>query len=82
MVEEAKIKILNVMDVPSTTTDRLGKFDRIFTYMLNAEGAFITTIHREELEGKTESQAMEIIKKTILRERGEVEKWRGKEIPL
>jgi len=79
---ERIIKILNVMDVPSTTPERMGKFDRMFVYMIGAEGSFITTIHRELLEGKTEAEQMKIIKEQILKERGEIARWVGKEIPV
>ncbi len=70
------------MDVPSTDEKRLGKFDRIFTYMIGAEGAFITTVPREEIGNKTEAQVSELLKKKILAERGEITKWIGKEIAV
>ena len=66
--------------MPGMTTMRLGKFDVIFTYMLDAEGPFTTTVPYEAMEGKPEVTQSTIVRDAILAEHKERLGWLGKEL--
>ena len=70
-----KIKILDTRDYPSTDPARVGKFDAVITYQVDAFRSYIITMPKEEF---TETK----VKEKITADLKEREKWRGKEIEI
>lgn len=70
-----KVKILDVRDYPSTDPARVGKFDTIATYQVDAFKTYIITMPKEEF---SETKLREKIA-ADLKER---EAWIGKEIEI
>jgi len=82
MENEVKVKILSVLDVPSTREGRAGKIDRIFSYVIEGVGTFTTVVAKEDFEGKPFETQLEMLKSLIKREHQERIKWIGQEFKL
>jgi len=72
---EQTVKILDVRDFPSTDPTRIGKFDVIVTYQLDAFRTYLITIPKEQFNEES-------LKAAIRKELTEKEKWMGKEIKI
>lgn len=71
----AKIKIIDVREIPSGKPERVGKLDKIITYQLDALRTYMTTMPIEEF---TE----EALKKQIAEEIKARATWEGKELEI
>lgn len=69
------VKILDVRDFPSTDPARVGKFDTIVTYQLDAFRTYLLTIPKELFNE-------ERLKAEIRKELTEKALWVGKELKL
>jgi len=70
-----RIKVIDIREFPSTDPKRVGKFDVVVTYQLDAFRTYIVTIPKEEF---TEAKLKEVIRKEL----EEKERWIGREIEL
>jgi hypothetical protein len=69
------VKILDKRDFPSSDPKRIGKFDTVVTYQIDAFHTYLVTIPKETFNDQTLAEA---IKKDI----EERNKWVGKELKI
>jgi len=71
----AKVKILDVREIPSGDPQRVGLFDVIVTYQIDPLRTYILTIPKEKFD---EAELKTAIQKDI----AERAKWEGREIEI
>jgi hypothetical protein len=79
---QREVKILDYRKVPGMTSARLGKFDVIFTYMLDAEGPFTITVPYEDLAGKPDAAQEAVVTSRIMAEQKERVSWVGRSVKV
>lgn len=78
----AEIDIRDFRVFPSMEAARMGKRDVLITYFIGAEGPFTVTVPHEEIEDKTESEQIEVIKRRITDAQAERMRFVGRKIPM
>lgn len=77
-----RVRIIDRVKIPSADPLRVGRWDEVITYQDEALRTFVITIPAEELEGKTETEQVEIIAKRIKVQVEERKRWIGREIAI
>lgn len=75
----ATVKIVDKREIPSSDAGRVGKYDALITYQIDAFRTYLITIPNEDLGGPDED---EVIKAAIKTDMAEHERWVGKEIEI
>ena len=77
-----KVRIIDMVKVPSPDPARIGKFDYLITYLDEAMRAGVITISAEVLDGKSDVEKERIIAERIRAEISERARWAGREIAI
>ena len=76
------VTIRDRIHVLSTSTERVGLFDEVFSYEDQARRTHIIIIPYEELEGKTEEEQIAIVTERIRAQVEERKSWAGRKITI
>ena len=81
-VPALRLKIIDVVKIPSAEEDRIGKYDTVVTYQDANGRTRVVTIPWKFLEGKTEDEQFAIITEYIRKEEGFRKAMIGREITI
>jgi len=81
-IPQRKVKLIDMTVIPSAEAGRLGRQDAIVTYQDEAMRVRVITIPYERIEGKSDSEKLELISTAIRAQEAERTKFIGKEIVL
>jgi len=76
------VKIIDMFEIPSSSPERVGRYDVIVTYQDEAMRVRTITIPKEQLEGKSDAEKLVVITNAIKAQEAEREKFIGKTITL
>lgn len=82
MAEAKRVKIVDMIVMPSAEPTRLGKKDAVVTYQDEVMRVRVVTIPYEELAGKTEEEQLRKITEVIKAQEAERTRFIGKELAL
>lgn len=82
MAEAKRVKIIDVIVMPSAEPTRLGKKDAVVTYQDEVMRVRVVTIPYEELAGKTEEEQLKKIAEVIRAQEAERTRFIGRELTL
>lgn len=82
MAEAKRVKIIDVIVMPSAEPTRLGKKDAVVTYQDEVMRVRVVTIPYEELAGKSEEEQLAKIASAIKAQEAERTRFIGKELAL
>ena len=74
-----KVAIIDKREIPSTSPERIGKFDAMITYRVDRYRTYLVMVPNEELGGPNEDQ---VVADAIAADLAERERWANKEIEV